>query len=118
MSLCVPNKGLFLCVLKSTESITWEEGMGYFLNRVSQEILSLAPTQLTPTDPENKLYYKNYCLLTKIKMLHSTFMVGIHIISLFSTFVPVAFSKQYTYIFLGQGHNLQLQLSLNLGSKS
>lgn len=57
--------------------------MGYFkepFSRFSQGIKSQ-----TPTDPDNKPFYKHHCLSSITQMLWTTFMVDIHFIRLLPT---------------------------------
>lgn len=47
----------------------------------------------TPTDPENKLYYKHHCLSGITQILCTTFMGNIHFIRLLPISIFAVFSK-------------------------
>lgn len=78
---CVfPSQRVLLCIYSRAQEVSHEEGVRYFpesFNRVLKGIKSL-----TPTDPDNKQYYK-YCYLSSNiliteRVLCSTFMADIY----------------------------------------
>lgn len=102
LSVCLSLlKGFALYLLKTMESIMWERNELFYRNTWQ----SLPGIKLwSPTDPENKQYSKQHCLLRR---LSSKLMVDMHFYET-SPFIFVAFSKvlllEHMCITLGEGH--------------
>lgn len=109
-------------LLSSKESITWGRNEEYFME-ILNSILS-CQLRLTPSDSNNRQYFKPLCLSSHSQLLCLAFMANIHLLILLSTATFVVSSKwlsEHTWITLGEvyetAHNLRLQLRTSLGCK-
>lgn len=120
--MSVPNKGFALSFTELHRNHHMGDEEGYFTEIVKSSKSDSHWLQLTQVDPNNKQYCKYHFLSSHTQMLHSIFMVDIHLIGPLPAYFLVPandFHKTCTthlhYWWVRGSYIIRLQLFISLG---